>query len=166
MLVHSHQYSKTEYLLQWMFCRSDCEIGIRSNWGAMVSASCFKNQPGKQYEDPYTTGALMAVRRRRPLERAFFRVSSEMQSVLYAACSFSRRVHPYAERFLGAQAPIAYLLIHPDELERLLMRIDHGTASGHEKLKMTELRKECESLYMQALAAFQGELTKEKREKL
>ncbi len=157
-----HKYLALETELQWLFGRADSDCNIKSNYGAMIAASICPPD-GNLYTDPYHDGILTAIQRRRPLERALYRLSPIQQKALYAIHGYIP-IHPYVARILGDKAALSYLLMVPDALEKLCTKAITSTLTNTEKILLAQIRIQQLNTYITAITSFQQELEKENKQ--
>lgn len=141
-----------EDMLEWYFLLAESEMGMQSNYAAMIAASL--TPPNRsQYQDPYTEAILQATKKQRPIEKAFNKLSKLHQKALYVVLSHVR-LHPYVPKILGAKAGIAYLLLPPDDLEKLATKAITMKLDQSDRLKLSEIRNKIRTIYAQAIQEF------------
>jgi hypothetical protein len=138
--------------LTWFFCFSMADVGIKSNWEAMCSVALFG--PTTTLNDHMSSSVMQAVDRRREIEKKFFKLSIEDQSILYAMYS-DFRIHPYIQKIFQDLAPIVYLSRYePEFIDKICGDIISSKATPKEQIIMTDLRINCRNKFIKAIKSY------------
>jgi hypothetical protein len=159
---------RTQEALEWYWHQSMSDIGIQSNWCAMIQeASVSKvkhNQIKSSIIDYYSDKQMQAVNRRREIEKIFFKLSEQQRNVLYARFGWILRTDPGEEEHLdlvlsqlrssfGEYAPIVCHL-HPNWFQK------------KQKNKKFIYLEEARMLYREAIIAFHEKYLEQQKAKL
>ncbi len=143
----------TEDDCTWLFCFSAADCGIRSNWEACVSASCFGKSEG--FYDHTNSFLLNSVARRRKLEKTFNLLPIHIQNVIYASFAdvqFSEPLLKIFKKFSGAACctPLA----DTKTLTSACQRIAQGKEVKGDKQLVAQVRTAATKSYAEAITAY------------
>lgn len=137
----------TKAELEWYFCSSDADCGIKSNWQAMVSASCFGST---SFHDPMTSFMLEKVSERRKIEKIFNQLSDRHQDILFA--SFSERIfNSYIFKIFRNLTGTVYCLKNTEEVETICRKSLAREISTADMIKLSHIRIEATKEYQSAI---------------
>ena len=142
--------NQTEHDLVWYFNHAEADMGIKSNWSAMVSASHFGGSTN--YYDHTNSFILNSVSHYRELEKIFRSLSKENQLILFASFAdvpIKESVLKIFKKFSGT----AYYLASK-ELEELCDKMRTNKLSQDDKVKLSKIRIEATNKYSDAIKSY------------
>lgn len=152
-MTYFHLEKEVEFDLEWLFCRSMADIGIKSNWCAMVSVSQFGSSTN--FIDNMNTFTLNCVERQNQLSKIYYKLSESTQDILYA--SFADIYYsPHIEIIFKKLSGTACFLSNktPDQFIKLCQAVRLGLATKDEKKFISELRTKTQNTYQDALQEY------------
>lgn len=130
----------TEREMIWFFNNSAASLGIKSNWCAMVSASCFGSG---DYHDSMTNGMLNSISRFRIIDKVYKSISLDSQYILYATYS-SMFINDFVLKVFRSLAPTALSQCKTEKeakiLEQTCKRILKHKSSGEDSMLISSIR--------------------------
>lgn len=142
----------TETDFVWFFNHSAADMGIKSNWTAMVSASCFGGSEG--FRDSTNSFILNSVAHYRDLEKVFKALPVESQEILfatYADVPIKKQVQKIFKKHSGA-AYCSFLSVK--ELEELCLKFIETKASQADKSLISKIRIDALSNYSKSVEQY------------
>ena len=149
--------------LEWFFCRSDSDIGIKSNWQAMVNVSIYGE--ATSFNDPNSSFILDSANRKSSIHNILRCVSIKNKDVLYYSFS-SIKHNPSVEKVFTKYTGAAYLntIVPPQQLFELAHRINVNKATDKEKLLVTKILMEAKINYKSAIDTYFNSKCKQLKE--
>lgn len=126
--------------LNWYFNQSSADIGIKSNWQAMVNVSCFGGST--TYQDPYNSFILKSVEKLRKIDKRFYATSINTQRALFLYFADQNFLFPHITRIYQELGPLTRLSDQFNNLDKICQRFLLGTASDKDKISITNARIE------------------------
>ena len=153
-LTFNQMEAVAEHDLVWFYNHAQADMGIKSNWQAMVSASCFGGSTG--FHDSTNSFILNSVGHYRELDKIIKTLSKESQEVLFASFGdvpLSAHVLKLLRKHAGA-AYCASVLSDPNVLNNLCERIAKGKSTNEDRLLISKIRIEAVKLYQEAITSY------------
>lgn len=154
MKMNFKQYENVvEHDLVWLFCHSEGDCGIKSNWSAMVNASCFGSSVG--YYDHINSFTLNSVEHYREVDKIYKSLTIPIQNILYASfadVSISANILKIFKTNAGAAC--CSLILNMKELDDLCKRVSSDKNIKGDKQLISEIRIETSKYYQEAILQY------------
>lgn len=147
---YRNKYQIAKEDLEWLFNFSEADSGIKSNWQAMINVSCFG--ASSDFQDPYNTFSLNCARRSAELQSILRQLPSQSQEILFATFGpaiFPRHIQKMFAQLSGAAFISANLT--QAKFDALCSRIQSNTATPKDKVQITEIRINANTIHTQAI---------------
>lgn len=138
--------------LIWFFNHAQADMGIKSNWQAMVQASCFGGSTG--FQDHHNSFILNSVGHYREVEKVYKAIPREYQEILYATFA-DVPINAHVQRIFKKHSGAAYCsIVEPEDLEKICEKISKSSANSSDKLAISKVRIDCLKKYNEAITEF------------
>jgi hypothetical protein len=153
-LTFSNMENLAETDLVWFFNHSQADMGVKSNWVAMVSAACFGGST-TSYHDHTSSFILNSVGQFRTLEKVYKVLSSTTQDILFASFAdihIGENINKVFKKHAGAAC--CNSTITPETLEDICQRSLKGQATKEDKLIISKIRMQATKDYQESINAY------------
>lgn len=152
-LTFNNMENLTEHDLVWFFNHAQSDMGIKSNWSAMVSASMFGG--AHDFHDSTNSFILNSVGHYRELEKVYKAMDRLNQEILYATFA-DVHISAYVQRIFKKLSGTAYCshLTTPEGLEEACQRISTGKATGADRTLISKIRIDAQRKYQDCITSF------------
>lgn len=153
-LTFNSMENLAEHDLVWFFNHSQADMGIKSNWSAMVFAACFGGSTSS-YHDSTNSFVLNSVGHFRTLEKIYKVLSSFTQDILFASFAdihIGEDVNKVFKKYAGAACCAS--IVTPKELEAICFRSLRGQDTKADKLVLSKVRMQATKAYQESINAY------------
>lgn len=141
--------------MEWYFLASDCAMGIRSNYSAMISPST-SNQT---WVDPYSESIIKAITKRRRIERTLSRLTPHHRRVLQIMYGLNR-IPPVIVDIMGGRLAGPALCTDVDmtanQFISLCLRLQMGSQREADHHEINEIRRKATALISEVQKAYRA----------
>ncbi len=138
--------------LIWLFNHAEGDCGIKSNWTAMVNASCYGGNNG--YHDHTNSFILNSIAHYRELEKLYKILPIKIQEILYATFAdihLDENVVRLFKKHAGSASCIK------NDLAKLCKKTILGISSKEEKVTFSKIRMQSLKNYQEAITIYNKE---------
>lgn len=146
--------SIAEATLEWFFNDSDHDIGIRSNYMAMVNVAIYGGATNYDPHDSYIA-VLDAAHRKSKISNVLNKLTDQQKGTLfytYGPQKFTAPIQKVFNKYTGATVYNTFLNLK--QLSSLVHKIHLGKASPQEKLLLQKIQTQAQSNYYDAINAY------------